>query len=238
MTKIEKLLSTEHVTDLHKCLKYVPGEYYKIKVCLIGDGGVGKTTYINRVLNGMFTRKYEATAGAVIKNLVVNINGDAQIEYQVWDTAGQEKHKGLGDGYYVKAAGAFIFADATSRETITNLPKYLNSFTLANGKANPCLVVCLNKIDLVKNAATEKAVFRAVKESNNPNVRIVQMSAKSGYNFAEPFEILTKHLFADDVQLSAQISLEPLQNDYDILADPNVDVNNLTEGIAGFRADE
>ncbi|ORD99901.1 hypothetical protein A0H76_2718 [Hepatospora eriocheir] len=64
------------------------------------------------------------------------------------------------------------------------------------------------------------------------------MSAKSGYNFAEPFEILTKHLFADDVQLSAQISLEPLQNDYDILADPNVDVNNLTEGIAGFRADE
>jgi len=71
------------------------------KLVLVGDGGVGKTTFVKRHLTGEFEKKYVATLGVEVHPLVFHTNRGA-MRFNVWDTAGQEKFGGLRDGYYIQ----------------------------------------------------------------------------------------------------------------------------------------
>ena len=68
------------------------------KLVLVGDGGVGKTTFVKRHLTGEFEKKYVATLGVEVHPLEFHTN-HGRIKFNVWDTAGQEKFGGLRDGY-------------------------------------------------------------------------------------------------------------------------------------------
>lgn len=68
------------------------------KVVLVGDGGVGKTTFVKRHISGEFEKRYLATMGVEVHPLKFFTNF-GPILMNVWDTAGQEKLGGLRDGY-------------------------------------------------------------------------------------------------------------------------------------------
>ena len=61
----------------------------EFKLILVGDGGVGKTTFVKRHLTGEFEKKYVATLGVEVNPLNFHTNRGA-IKFNVWDTAGQE----------------------------------------------------------------------------------------------------------------------------------------------------
>jgi len=61
-----------------------------MKVCLVGDVGVGKTNIALRFAKGTFQHYHEYTISASFMSRSVNIDGE-MIEYRIWDTAGQEK---------------------------------------------------------------------------------------------------------------------------------------------------
>ncbi len=73
------------------------------KLVLVGDGGVGKTTFVKRHLTGEFEKKYVATLGVEVHPLVFHTNR-GPLRFNVWDTAGQEKFGGLRDGYYIQGS--------------------------------------------------------------------------------------------------------------------------------------
>lgn len=70
----------------------------QFKLVLVGDGGVGKTTFVKRHESGEFLKKYVPTVGAEVHPMDFNTN-KGQLRFNVWDTAGQEKFAGLRDGY-------------------------------------------------------------------------------------------------------------------------------------------
>ncbi len=70
----------------------------KWKLVLVGDGGVGKTTFVKRHKTGEFEKKYVPTLGAEV-NPIDFVTKKGRILFNVWDTAGQEKYAGLRDGY-------------------------------------------------------------------------------------------------------------------------------------------
>jgi len=61
----------------------------EFKLILVGDGGVGKTTFVKRHLTGEFEKKYVATLGVEVHPLTFHTNRGA-LKFNVWDTAGQE----------------------------------------------------------------------------------------------------------------------------------------------------
>lgn len=197
-------------------LQKEPNKIYKFKICLVGDGGTGKTTFINKVLNGDFISKYYATQGAVTKFLTLGIGENSYVKYEVWDTAGQEKNVGLKDGYYIGAIAGFFFFDANSRETMTNIPKHMKAFYNACGVENPKMFVLANKIDIAKNVCDFSRYMAKVSQYNP---EFIQISAKTGHNFDKPFEKLSRALFNDpNLELTASISLESVDFNYDFLA--------------------
>ena len=86
------------------------------KLVLVGDGGVGKTTFVKRHLTGEFEKKYVATLGVEVHPLEFHTNR-GQLCFNVWDTAGQERFGGLRDGYYIEGKCAII---TTFRRTTTS----------------------------------------------------------------------------------------------------------------------
>jgi GTP-binding nuclear protein Ran len=89
-----RLLNHLHFVEMEGQTQIV-AEY---KLVLVGDGGVGKTTFVKRHLTGEFEKKYIATLGVEVHPMVFHTN-HGPIRLNVWDTAGQEKLGGLRDGY-------------------------------------------------------------------------------------------------------------------------------------------
>merc|ERR1712025_1121268 len=115
------------------------------KLVLVGDGGVGKTTFVKRHLTGEFEKKYVATLGVEVHPLVFHTNRGA-LRFNVWDTAGQEKFGGLRDGYYIQGQCAVIMFDVTSRVTYKNVPNWHRDLTRVC--ENIPIVLCGNKVDI------------------------------------------------------------------------------------------
>ncbi|MDO9333807.1 MAG: GTP-binding protein, partial [Dehalococcoidales bacterium] len=95
----------------------------RFKLILVGDGGVGKTTFVKRHRTGEFEKRYVATMGVEVNPLPFSTSL-GPIVYNCWDTAGQEKFGGLRDGYYIGGNAAIIMFDVTARVTYKSVPHW------------------------------------------------------------------------------------------------------------------
>ncbi|XP_021344952.1 GTP-binding nuclear protein Ran-like isoform X2 [Mizuhopecten yessoensis] len=138
------------------------------KLIIVGDGGVGKTTFVKRHMTGEFEKKYNATVGAEVHPMKFNTTR-GEIQFNVWDTAGQERFGRLRDGYYIQGQCAIIMFDVTSRITYRNVPDWYRD--LARVCVNIPMVLCGNKY--------------------------YDLSAKSNYNYEKPFLWLSRQLVGD-----------------------------------------
>jgi len=160
------------------------------KIVIVGDGGVGKTTFVKRHLTGEFEKQYVATQGAMAHRMTFYTN-KGPINYNVWDTAGQEKFGGLGDGYYVKAAAAIIMFDVTSRITYQNVPDWYKALERVCEQIP--MVLCGNKIDRPER----KVKMRQINFHRKKNIKYYDISAKSNYNYEKPFLFISQKLARD-----------------------------------------
>ena len=70
-----------------------------LKVVVLGDMAVGKTSLMNRFVNNRFSHQYKSTLGADFLSKEVTVD-DRTINLQIWDTAGQERFQSLGVAFY------------------------------------------------------------------------------------------------------------------------------------------
>jgi GTP-binding nuclear protein Ran len=163
----------------------------EFKLILVGDGGVGKTTFVKRHLTGEFEKKYVATLGVEVHPLLFHTNRGA-IKFNVWDTAGQEKFGGLRDGYYIQGQCAIIMFDVTSRITYKNVPNWHRDLTRVC--ENIPIVLTGNKVEIKDRKVKAKQITFHRKK----NLQYYDISAKSNYNFEKPFLWLARKLSGDN----------------------------------------
>ncbi|CAD0091516.1 unnamed protein product [Aureobasidium vineae] len=165
------------------------------KLVLVGDGGTGKARSSPtldfassvdlriRHLTGEFEKKYIATLGVEVHPL-----GFTTIQFDVWDTAGQEKFGGLRDGYYINGQCGIIMFDVTSRITYKNVPNWHRD--LVRVCENIPIVLTGNKVDVKERKVKAKTITFHRKK----NLQYYDISAKSNYNFEKPFLWLARKL--------------------------------------------
>lgn len=90
------------------------------KVVFMGDGGVGKTTLLQRHVLNTFQPVYKPTIGAEVHPILFNTN-HGKVFLNIWDTAGQEKYTGLRDGYLLNATHVVIFYSVDSKTSARNI---------------------------------------------------------------------------------------------------------------------
>ena len=149
------------------------------KILLVGDGGVGKTSFIKRYTTGNFSPNYVPTTGVDIYTCHFNTNY-GRIVFYCWDVAG---HGGLRNTYYINSDGAIIMFDVTSPLSYKNMDVWYNNVVSVTGKDIP-IVVCGNKVDIPNKS--EHTAFHDCQYYN--------ISAKSNYNYEKPFLYLARQL--------------------------------------------
>lgn len=116
-----------------------------LKVVLVGDTQVGKSSILNRFVDENFKPETNSTIGAAFYVKLVDTQKE-RIRLQLWDTAGQEKYRSLAPMYYRQAQVALIVYDVTSRQSFDSIEKWRDEI---EEKAQECVYIVLvaNKID-------------------------------------------------------------------------------------------
>jgi small GTP-binding protein len=130
---------------------------------LIGDGGIGKTKFYERILKGdsigyRFSNGYNYTEEYNLGSFMINVNG-TNVQVNLWDTAGQENKGVFRDCYLEGADGVIVMYDVTERKTHAHVPKWLANIQLISKETQkklPFVFVCGNKMDLEKKFGQSK----------------------------------------------------------------------------------
>lgn len=182
----------------------------EFKLILVGDGGVGKTTFVKRHVTGEFEKRYVATLGVEVYPLKFHTNL-GPIQFNVWDTAGQEKFGGLRDGYYIQGQCAIIMFDVTSRITYRSVPNWHRDLTRVC--ENIPIVLCGNKVEVKDRKVKAKQITFHRKK----NLQYFEISAKVNYNFEKPFLWIARKLAGNnDLQFVEAPALAPPEAEIDV----------------------
>jgi Ras-related protein Rab-18 len=121
-----------------------------LKLLIIGESGVGKSSLLLRFTDDLFDPEMSATIGVDFKVKTLQIESGNRAKLAIWDTAGQERFRTLTPSYYRGAQGAILVYDVTCRETFTKLDVWLNELETFSNKPDIVKMLVANKIDKVK----------------------------------------------------------------------------------------
>jgi Ras-related protein Rab-7A len=120
-----------------------------LKIIILGDSGVGKTSLMNQYVNKKFSNQYKATIGADFLTKEVMIE-EKLVTMQIWDTAGQERFQSLGVAFYRGADACVLVYDVTSKKSFKQLLSWQEEFliqALPSDPENFPFIVLGNKCD-------------------------------------------------------------------------------------------
>ena len=156
---------------------------YIVKICLLGEANVGKTSLVYRFIENKFRGNYKSTLGVNLLKKDMNIEEFGDVSAQIWDLGGQESFKSLRRLYLEGANGALIIYDCTNRSSFEKLYDWIQDFKDARGD-EPLLLIG-NKNDLTENIKIEDS--EALELAQNYNMAFISTSAKTGANVEDAF---------------------------------------------------
>ncbi|XP_010570303.1 PREDICTED: ras-related protein Rab-7a isoform X1 [Haliaeetus leucocephalus] len=164
-----------------------------LKVIILGDSGVGKTSLMNQYVNKKFSNQYKATIGADFLTKEVMVD-DRLVTMQIWDTAGQERFQSLGVAFYRGADCCVLVFDVTAPNTFKTLDSWRDEFLIQASPRDPenfPFVVLGNKIDLENRQVTTKRAQAWCYSKNN--IPYFETSAKEAINVEQAFQTIARN---------------------------------------------
>ncbi|GAB9476521.1 hypothetical protein Gpo141_00013585 [Globisporangium polare] len=159
------------------------GKAREVKVVLLGDTGVGKSSLVLRFVTNNFRPYSESTIGASFMSKMIVVN-DTPIKYQIWDTAGQEKYHSLAPMYYRGAAAAIVVYDITRKQSLQTLKNWVKELKQL-GPDNIVIAIAGNKSDLEEKREVPASQARAYAEEIG--ALFIETSAKEDRNVSDLF---------------------------------------------------
>ncbi|MFX0071930.1 MAG: Rab family GTPase, partial [Candidatus Hermodarchaeota archaeon] len=159
---------------------------YVYKLSLVGDGGVGKTSIVQRYVTGNFSNHYKATIGTFITKKECNFDElNTSVRFLIWDLAGQEQFKRIWPDYLTDTEAGIIVFDITDQKSFENVKYWYDIITQV---ASPKLILILvgNKNDL--NDSRVVSTKEAENLAKELGIYYLETSAKSSDNINNVFE--------------------------------------------------
>lgn len=162
----------------------------EIKVCLLGDTGVGKSCLVLRFVSDRFDDRSKPTIGASFMSKM--FVADEQVyKFQIWDTAGQERYRSLAPLYYRDASAAIVVYDITNQGSFFALKDWIKE--IKRYGPNECVIaIAGNKCDLEDQREISTDSAREYAES--VEAIFAETSALSSRNVQELFIEISRRL--------------------------------------------
>lgn len=184
----------------------------RLKLCLLGDGNVGKSSLKRRYFGQHFSKMYMPTMGADLGTKTISIDtkelGKTEFKLQIWDLAGQPMFKQVRADYYRGSAGALLIFDLNNRKSLENLENWLYELLRYSRQDNLSIIVVGNKSDIFynpdfngDNTDIKERVYSIISEfessysSIRAPIKYYETSALTGENVHEAFEEICMMVF-------------------------------------------
>ena len=165
----------------------------KVKVCLVGENAVGKTSLIKKFVLDIFDDSYITTIGTKITKKTMGFEREepVKMDMMIWDIMGQASFRSLlQDAYFYGAHGVLAVCDSTRASTVASLHDWLESTKQVVGEVP--VVFLTNKVDLTDQLEVTQDLLDD--ELGKYDAKIMFSSAKTGQNVAEAFQLLGERI--------------------------------------------
>lgn len=183
-----------------------PKSSNSVKILILGDQAVGKSSLLMQFVDGKFTLNMMGTAGVDLKKKIITYK-DNTVNLHFYDSAGHDRFRHITKSYYAGSKGIILAYDCTDEKSFSNVSEWISNIK-ENADSNAELIIVGNKIDLTneKVVSTEKAKDLG----NEYKVEVFECSAKTAENVETAFMKLINNILENKV-LSEGILKKPEQ---------------------------
>jgi small GTP-binding protein len=166
-----------------------------VKLLLLGDSSVGKTSIIIKYISNKFMDTNIATLGVDYMDKTVDYN-NLKVFLQIWDTSGEEKFRSITRNFYRNADGLLVVFDLTCKESFNHVKNWINEAKEHKNDIKTILVG--NKLDLEDEREVDKET--ALKFAEKNNLKYLETSAKNGKNINNSFKEMIALILNDKTE--------------------------------------
>lgn len=188
-------------------------EIPSIKILLLGDVSVGKTSIFLQFAENSFQENRLSTIGIDFRNKEIMLDDNKRINISIWDTSGQERFRAITKNYYKNAHGFLLVYDVTVQKTFDSIKNWISSI---KEYANPDIqfMIIANKCDSDKRVVT---TFEGQKIAEQYECLYMETSAKQGKNINESIQMIAKRideeiLVLEDKEIKLQEHKSKIEN--------------------------
>lgn len=178
-------------------------EILAVKVLLLGDASVGKTSLRRAYLGHTFKENYLQTLGVDFSHVNLTLN-NTKLQVGIWDLAGQPAYDTIRSAYYYGAHGLILVYDLERDASRQNLKNWLTQFLQHSDMPKTSVLVIGNKVDLFdsnnldeQNKSLEETILTTQQIFPKARVNGILSSALTGENVDSGFNILLSNLIKD-----------------------------------------
>ena len=168
-------------------------QIFELKIIVIGDIAVGKTSVIGRYITNTFSEDHKSSIGCEYKKKKYELDGETSVNLQIWDTAGEERFMSVTRQYYNDSNGAMVIYDVTNKESFTKVDKWISELK-NHAPKNIVIMVVGNKSDLINDKVDLGNDLEKIKKQ----YLYCEVSAKQGSNVSLAFENLTNKIVENE----------------------------------------
>ncbi|GBN00159.1 Ras-related protein Rab-18 [Araneus ventricosus] len=161
-----------------------------LKILIIGESDVGKSSLLLRFTDDVFDPGLAATIGVDFKVKTVSVDGN-KAKLAIWDTAGSERFRTLTPSYYRGAQGAILVYDVTNRQSFMKLDQWLYELETYSTRTNIVKMLVGNKIDKENRAVSRE---EGMKYARKHSMLFIEASAKTCDGVQCAFEELVEKI--------------------------------------------
>ena len=165
---------------------------YLVKIIIVGDSGVGKSTILGRYCDGVYMENYISTIGVDFKFKNLKIC-DKLAKLQIWDTAGQERFRTVTSSFYRGAHAVLLVFNLIDIDSFNNLPYWLQNIQKNMGP-NYKIILLGNKSDIIPQKISQEMIDEFVKKHG---LSYIPISAKDNINIEDAFIKIVKRVVVE-----------------------------------------
>jgi len=153
-----------------------------LKILIIGESGVGKSSLMLRFVDDRFDPETAATIGVDFRVTRMNIDGN-EVKLAIWDTAGQERFRTLTPSFYRAGQGIILVYDVSNRSSFDKLEHWLVEVDTYCTKQDAKKILVGNKIDSLHREVSQDEGMQFARKHK---MLFIEASAKTreGVNLA------------------------------------------------------